>query len=165
MINKSKKAQEEMVGFALIMIVVAVVILIFLAFSLRDSETDIVESYEVESFIQSTLQYTTECRDNLNALTIQNLIFKCENGELCKDGTDTCQVLISELEEITEKSWPVGEDRPVKGYLLEINVGDNGLISLNKGNMTSNLKGSTQLFPRELYITFKAYILGTTILH
>jgi len=32
--KKSKKAQEEMVGFALIMIVVAVVVLIFLAFSI-----------------------------------------------------------------------------------------------------------------------------------
>ena len=62
---KRKKAQEEMVGFALIIILVAVILLIFLGFSLRDQEKETIESYEVESFIQSFLQYTSDCRDNL----------------------------------------------------------------------------------------------------
>jgi len=156
----SKKAQEEMVGFALIMIVVAVIILIFLAFSLRNSEKDIVESYEVESFIQSILQYTTECRDNLEALTIQKLIFGCENGELCEDGTDTCQILISELEGITEKSWPVGEDRPIKGYELNISSENTKIALVKEGVATGNSKGSIQEFFKGgslVKIIFKAY--------
>ena len=65
-----KRAQEEMVGFALIVIIVSVILVIFLGFSLRDQGKENVESYEVESFIQSFLQYTSECRDNFNFLSV-----------------------------------------------------------------------------------------------
>ena len=74
---KNKYGQEEMVGFALIMIIVAIILLIFLSFSLGKSEKETVESYEVESFIQSMSQYTTDCRDNLEYVSIQKLIFDC----------------------------------------------------------------------------------------
>jgi len=57
----NKKAQEEMVGFALIIIVVAVILLVFLSIGLRKDGREDVESYEVASFIQSLLQYHTSC--------------------------------------------------------------------------------------------------------
>src|SRR3989338_7985995 len=56
-----KRSQEEMVGFALIIILVSIILLVFLAFSLSKSKTESTESYEVNSFLQSTLQYTTAC--------------------------------------------------------------------------------------------------------
>src|SRR3989338_8353081 len=94
-----KHAQEEMVGFALIIIVVAVILLVFIGFSIRKPQKENVESYEVANFIQSFLDYTTKCKDsaNLEYLSIQKLIFYCNNKETCLDGKDACEVLDSTL--------------------------------------------------------------------
>ncbi len=50
-----KKAQEELVGFALIIIIVAVILLFLIVFSLRSNEKEAVESYEVNSFIHQPI--------------------------------------------------------------------------------------------------------------
>ena len=76
--------------------IVAVILLVFIGFSLRETTKDIVESYEVESFIQAFLQYTTDCRDKTNdILTIRELILECNDLEKCSDERDTCIVLKS----------------------------------------------------------------------
>lgn len=157
---KRKKAQEEMVGFALIIIVVAVILLIFLGFALRKQQKEIVESYEVESFIQAFLQYTTDCRDNLEYLSIQKLIFDCYGGEMCLDGRSACDALNSTLKEILEESWKVEGDRPVKGYELKIASDEEEILLITKGNLTGNSKGAMQEFSRSgnlIEIFFTAY--------
>ena len=116
---KSKRSQEEMIGFALIIVLVAVILLIFLGFSLRSPQNETIESYEVESFIQAFLQYTTDCKDNLEFLSIKKLIFACSDRETCLDRRDTCEVLDSTLKGILEESWKVGENLPYKGYTLQ----------------------------------------------
>jgi len=148
-ILRKKHGQEEMVGFALIMIIVAVILLILLSFSLRKTEKEIVESYEVESFIQSSLQYTTNCRDNLEYLSIQSLIFDCYNKEKCIDERETCEVLNSTLREIIKESWKVEGDRPVKGYELKIIVDESEeMFVMKEGNITQNSKGAIEPFSR-----------------
>lgn len=156
---KNKKGQEEMVGFALIMIIVAVILLIFLSFSLRRSEKEIVESYEVESFIQAILQYTTDCRDNLEYLSIQKLIFDCYDKDICIDNRNTCDVLNSTLKEIMKESWKVEGDRPVQGYELKVIVDESEeILIIKEGNITQNSKGAFQpLGKRDTEIFFNAY--------
>lgn len=137
-----KKAQEEMVGFALIIIIVAIILLIFLGFSLRSPQKQNVESYEAESFIQSLLQYTTECENNVEKLPVQKLVFSCMNKEQCLDGRGSCEVLDDELGKIMAESWRINPNSPVKGYDLEIYTNKNETISsLKKGNETQNSKG------------------------
>jgi hypothetical protein len=159
--NKNKKAQEEMVGFALIIIIVAVILLVFVGFSLRGSVKDTVESYEVESFIQVFLQYSTDCRDRTNDfLTIRELILECNNLAKCSDERDTCEVLNSTMTEIISESWPVGENRPVKGYSLNISSESRNILVLEGGNtLTANSKGAPQDFIQKgekIFIYFKA---------
>lgn len=157
--NKFKKAQEEMVGFALIIIIVAVILLVFLGFSLRSSTKDIVESYEVESFIQSFLQYTTDCRDKTNdILTIRELILECNDFEECSDGKKSCEILNSTLNGILMESWKIGVDRPIKGYKLNITSQDQPILLLEEGNITINSKGNSYpLGKRDIWITIKIY--------
>src|SRR3989338_10745103 len=102
---KNKFGQEEMVGFALILILVAIIILVFIGFSIRSPEKESVESYEVESFLQSMLQYTTSCENNIEKLPVQKLVFSCNAKEKCLDGRDSCEVLQTELESILKESW------------------------------------------------------------
>lgn len=157
---KSKRSQEEIVGFALIIIIVAVILLIFLGFSLRSGQKEIVESYEVDSFIQTLLQYTTDCRDNLEYLSVQKLIFNCNSEEECLDGRSSCEALNLTLMEIVGETWMVGEGRPIQGHELEIIVDDAKMLFFKEGNITQNYRGSSQDFSRrgENYeIFFKAY--------
>ncbi len=157
----SKRSQEEIVGFALIIIIVSVILLIFLSFSLRSSKKMEIESYEVEGFIQAFLQHTSDCEDSRGFLSIQDLIFSCDNTEMCLDETPACEMINFTLTEISENSWNVGEDTPIKGYELIITSdGEDVLSPIVKGNVTQNYKGGSQPFAKrgkDYYISFKVY--------
>jgi hypothetical protein len=163
----TKKGQEEMLGFALIMIIVAVILVIFLGFSLRKSSKETVESYEVESFLQTALSYSTECGNYRDSHPpIRDLIFACNSKEMCLDGQDSCEVLKSEVENIIGKSWKIGEDTPIKGYELKILLSSTGeekgyieiIPKITQGNITGNSKGAMQDYSKggelvEIYLT------------
>ena len=75
LILENKSAQEEMVGFGLIIVLVAIIFIVFIAIYLK-KPVEVTEDYEIGSFIQSTLQYTTICEDNNGNVTVQDLIKK-----------------------------------------------------------------------------------------
>ncbi|MCK5150128.1 hypothetical protein KAJ87_04345 [Candidatus Pacearchaeota archaeon] len=154
---KHKKAQEEIVGFALIMIIVAVILLIFLGFYLSGSQRDTVESYEVESFIQSILQYTTDCEDHLEYIPIQKLIADCVDDETCLDGRRACDALNSTLKNILKESWKIEGDRPLKGYEFTIFAEGEEMLIIKEGNSTNNYKGSDQFLAKKIEVFFTAY--------
>ncbi|HEA46720.1 MAG TPA: hypothetical protein ENH99_02970 [Candidatus Pacearchaeota archaeon] len=157
--NLKRKGQEEMVGFAIIVIIVAVILLFFISFGLR-GEKEAVDSFEVASFIQSFLQYTTECMDNLDNFSIQQLIFECDRESSCFDGRDSCEVLETTLEQISSESWIVSPGSPVKGYELEILFDGEEMLVIKEGNSTNNLKGSVQNFARSsdlVDVIFRVY--------
>ncbi len=161
---KSKRSQEELIGFVLIIVIVAIILLVFLGFSLRNnSQKETVESYEVESFIYVSLQYTSDCKNNFEYLSIQKLISSCVREENClyeEQEKNSCEVLNSTLKNILKESWPIGDERPVKGYKFNITSEGLGIISLSEGNFTGNSKGSSQDFiirGNTIDIFFKAY--------
>ncbi len=147
-IRKSKKAQEEMVGFVVIIVIVAVVLLVLLGFMLRNNKNQVIESYEVESFIQASLQYTSDCGSQTEFLSIEDLIVSCEGGETCLDERESCEVLNETLKGIIGKAFNVSEESAVRGYLFKVMVDENERFSLKKGNETGNYKGAFQDIPR-----------------
>ena len=158
----NKKAQEEMVGFVLIIVLVMVIFVVFLGFSLRNSQKESVEDYEVESFIQAFLQYTTSCEENYesNYLSIQELIFKCDAKEKCLNEDDSCVVLNNTLEKLLDESWKVGNDSQYKGYELKINAGEAEILFIDEGNVTNNYKSGVQDYSKrgkKFEIIFTAY--------
>ena len=156
---KFKRSQEEMIGFALIIILVSVILLAFLGFSLSKPPRDPIDNYEVENFIQAFLQYTTDCEDS-DYLSVQDLIFECDDGSLCSDGRSSCEVLNNTMKDILIETWLVGEDRPNKGYELKIDTSKGGILKIKEGNFTGNYKGASQIFSRkrtDFNIVFRAY--------
>ena len=152
--------QEEIVGFALIIIIVSVILLVFLSFSLRNSQKMEIQSYEVEGFIQAFLQHTSDCEDAFGPLSVQKLIFSCDNKEICLDDRSTCEVINFTLKEICENSWKVGENTPIKGYELRIISAETEILLLEEGNVTQNYKGGSQLFAKrgkDYDVSFKVY--------
>ena len=152
---QNKRAQEEMVGFALIMVVVAVILLIFLSFILSNHKVKEIQSYEVDSFISSVLQYTSNCSDYSGKLPIRDLISKCKNNQRCLDEKESCDVLNKTLLEILSKSW---KSPLVKAYELNITKeNQETLIFLKKGNKTNTFKGSTPQVINQVEIEFRVY--------
>lgn len=140
--QKNKSAQEEIVGFALIIIIIAIILLVLLVFSLNKPEKEAVESFEVGSFINTFLQYTTDCAETYepNYANVQKLISNCNSGEFCLDGRNACEALNSTLNNIIKKSWKTGEESPIKGYELKIISSGVESLILKDGNETNNYK-------------------------
>jgi hypothetical protein len=155
-----KRGQEEMVGFALIIVIVSVILLVFLSFLLRDSNNVEIKSYEVQGFLQAVLQTTSECEDSREFLTIKDLIFIYGNAETCSDGNSAQEVLKSTLIALCEESWNVGEDAPIKGYELKIVSETTEFPLFKEGEETKNYRGASEQFTKrgeDYEIYFKAY--------
>jgi len=144
--KKNKRAQEEIVGFAMIVIIVSIILIFFLVFSL--SEKTETESYEAESFLQSSLHYTSSCAYDEKYLSVQDLIFSCYAEKKCDNEEEACDVLNETLKGMLDEGWRTGEDSPVKGYNLTILLEKELIISIEEGNVTKSYKGAQQQIPR-----------------
>ena len=146
---KNKKAQEEMVGFVVIVIMVSVGLLILLGFLINQNPNkNAVESYQVESFIQSALQYTTSCENGLGFLEVQDLVIACNQKETCLDGTNSCDLLNNTLRGLIESGWDVSSQSATKGYKLGVLVNEQENLVIKEGNETTQYKGAFQDFSR-----------------
>lgn len=162
-LDRLKRGQEELIGFAIIMVVVFVILLVFLGLSMRDRGHDPIESYEVEAFIDAMLAYTTDCEDYLDTYeSLDDLLFKHFNNEQCVNGPPG-PILDSTLMDLLNKSWNVGPNASIKGYDMVIRGGGAAAITMTfgEGNQTSNSRGSLKsLYSSRgspINITFIAY--------
>ncbi|MCK9569216.1 hypothetical protein M0R72_09785 [Candidatus Pacearchaeota archaeon] len=155
----NKKGQEEIIGFVVIVVIVSVIMLVLLSFILTSSDDVAVESYEVESFIQSIMQYTTTCENKLEFLSYQQLIAYCENNGVCLNGVNSCEILSSTTEDIIKTGWNINEQSAIKGYEFKIVTEERELFFLEEGNKTTSYKGSFQDFAR----SGKEYTISLTI--
>ena len=127
-LHKNKKAQEEMVGFVLIMLVVAVIFLVFLGIYLRQGPPEPRETSEISGFLDAMLEVSTTCgpTENSKALDIADLISECAKDESkeCFPGSEktVCEVAQEQIIEITESTWTFSEDSPKTGYKYTFTV-------------------------------------------
>jgi len=125
-----KKAQEEMVGFVMIMVVVAVIFLIFLGIFIRKPPADKADSEEISQFLDSVLEYTTNCSIDTTGyikLKFEELVKECYNtgGKLCDFSSDTvCDETDKTIKDLIGSSWRFSLDSPEKGYEFRINKPD-----------------------------------------
>lgn len=80
-----KTAQQEMIGFVLIVVIVIIGLMIFLLFSLKSPrETD---SIEVENMLNSILRMTTECAVIFEPDydSYEDLFKSCYENKFCKN--------------------------------------------------------------------------------
>ncbi|MFZ1970903.1 MAG: hypothetical protein WAU65_01855 [Candidatus Nanoarchaeia archaeon] len=162
---KNKRAQEEMIGFALIIIIVSIILLVFLGFFLNSSGNQTVQSYEAESFVTSTLQTSTQCQNYYGYISVRDLIFMCGSGTNCLDRTNnpsinSCQILNSTLRGILNQTWIVGQGSSIKGYIMNISSSTGEIFSVKEGNITSNSQGNSQPLSKggtSVRIIFSAY--------
>jgi len=155
-----KKAQHEIAGFALIVLVVAIIGLIFLALALRGGEPVRKTSAEISDFLQASMYHTTDCvLNNIpNYLSLQNLIKTCynDNSTTCFNGDRVCEVLNTTLDNIIKNGLRVGEQNPNKAYKLNMyfdikdsTIPRESILQMQQGNFgnCSSIIGSSYFIP------------------
>jgi len=151
----NKKAQHEIVGFILIVVIVIVIGLFLLVFYLRQ-EPIRYESRNVQNFLQASMRYTTDCIVSIEPLDLQDLIKSSYKNQKCLNQEMANTVLNNTLPELVSESWQVSEDRPVNAYIMnlyyeELVNDEKGarqeILILEQGNCTGNKAGARHLIP------------------
>ncbi len=114
----NKKAQEEIVGFVAIVLIVSVVIIIILGASLKESNHDR-KNVVLSHYVQSLTQFTTECTSyGSNYRDVADLIRDCHNRRKCSSSEDSCKVLNKTLTSIFNSTLTYGGNYSNKGYIF-----------------------------------------------
>lgn len=132
-----KKAQEEMVGFVLIVILVVVISVVFLGISLRGDSSSQQESLLISSFLNSISQYTTACEIPESVFkSVGDLVVECNNNQLCSNGKTACEVLDGTLKGVLENSFLVSNSSYTRYYGLSLGNNDTSkeILNIVKGN-------------------------------
>jgi len=123
----SKKAQHEIVGFVLIVLIVSVIGVIFLSITLGSPEAGRQSSVEISNLLEASMYYTTDCAINYipQYRDMQDLVKECYNDQRgnfreCLGGGDVCEALEVNLKNIIDESLLVGEGAPNKAYKVDI---------------------------------------------
>ena len=154
----ARKAQEEIVGFVLIVVLLVIVGVIFLGIRLRNPEPTQRESELIYMFLESTMEQTTDCKlsETGSFLVIDSLIRECHslNSE-CVSGEKTCEVARNTLGNMLNATWQVGSEYPFKGYELNINYFLNSsgqlqledVLNISSGLCENSYSGSSYWIP------------------
>lgn len=136
-----KKAQEEIVGFVLIVVIVSILMVVFLGILLRKPAV-ISENLDVSQFLDSMLEYNTKCAIGYvpRYASVGELMGYCYEGRLCVSGEKSCAVLNESINEIISSSWLVDEGSYYSGYDFDSVYMKNNrtysIASTAKGNCT-----------------------------
>lgn len=151
----NKKAQEEIVGFIVIIVIMSVVALIFLAFSLRGPGNEIRDSTEARHLLESVLEYTSDCAIGYVPAyeRVSGLIRECNTNSAnkCVDGREACLVVNNTLKEIFESGLSFGQNQPLSGYKFEasyiIENKSSEITHLSYGNCSGGIFGAEYPLP------------------
>jgi hypothetical protein len=120
---KLNKAQQEIVGFTLIVVIIVIIGLIFLVITMgKDEGNSFNKAERISKLLSSSMYYTTDCAKDYvpNYRNLQELIVACYNTKKCSDNREPCIVLNDTLKNIIGKSLDVSEESPNKAYSISI---------------------------------------------
>jgi len=140
--SKNKKAQQEIFGFVIIILLVIVIGVIILAFSLQRSmrKPTFAQDIKVSDFMNAIMRYTTSC----NNKKLSDVIVMCSNGENCGGPSNlgACDYIGAELQKILNASFPALEYGYLNGYNFTA-----GSVNIENGAHTGNVAVGFYIIP------------------
>lgn len=165
-IIQDKRAQEEVMGFVIIVLIVMVIGLVFFAFSIRQSSKGIEpKQAELDDFLNSMLSYTTNCEINAKNQSIRELARQCSNNpsRTCQ-GKSVCNYLNDTLEDMLPQLLGSGTqiaNSYVHGYAFNISTNTTQITYIEQGNLTGNYFASSVPIPTgtgsDVWVKLKFY--------
>ncbi|UZE93867.1 MAG: hypothetical protein IB618_03845 [Candidatus Pacearchaeota archaeon] len=146
--ENNKKAQEEVFGFVIIVLIVMVIGLVFFALALRP-KSEIIEpkQAELDDLLQAMLSYTTECKIAGSPQNIRELPRECNNNRFCDNNINTCDFLETELDTMLEGFLEESiADAYIHGYIMNIS-NTKEIFYRENGQLEGNYFGSSVPLP------------------
>ena len=120
----NNKAQEEIVGFVAIVLIVSIILIVFLGIFLRKDKSGL-GSVEVSQFLDAIMETTTTCSVGGYYKEYSELVKRCNEGLDCS-GENSCDILKKYTKEMIENSWNFGDDNVKKAYMFDVVFESNG---------------------------------------
>lgn len=121
---RSKKAQHEIMGFVLIVVLVSIAIVIFLSLNIYKNKNTKENSVEISNLLQAAMYYTSDCAVNYipQYREGQDLIKECYKNpdERCLNGKTVCDALKDTFYQVIENNLMVSEESPNKAYRMSV---------------------------------------------
>lgn len=140
------KAQQEMVGFILIVVLVVVAAMVFLLISLRKPAVEN-QDIQTQNMLSSIIFYTTDCAivAEPDFEDIGHLIKSCKQGRRCSNLNEmACNYLNETLKNVLDNL--TNTDSQISAYQLDVFQNNSGnLIKIIKGNCTGDVAPATEL--------------------
>lgn len=137
---KNKKAQQEMVGFALIVVIVIIGLMVFLIISLGEKPNED-EGLIARSILTSILKHTTNCAIVYipNYDNFQDLIKSCNQNKICSNlDKPACTYLNESLNEVLETT--LSKENYINYYSMEYGIkNEPPLNKIESGNCTGKV--------------------------
>jgi len=148
-----KRAQEEIVGFVLVVVIISVILLVFLGIILKNtSQEDELETIKISKFLDAMMEVTTDCiiTEPVPA-TFSELITACAKGKTClNSGQHACEQMKENAEKIIESSWRIKRGAAYDGYIFEVKTPFETKISQNIFSPCKNTEKRTVEWPLPL---------------
>lgn len=121
---EEKQGQEEIVGFVVVVVLVAVIALVVLGFVLRPGlQQESVESVDIAYFLESVFAMTSECTlRGQHQASVGEVASACatDSKRRCGEGAEACGVLNRTLAKTIAAAWDVSNVSAVQGYVLNL---------------------------------------------
>jgi len=130
--RKNKKAQEEIFGFVIIIVMLVIIGLIFLFFykpQKQDTELEKNAKTKISNLLYSIVAYDSE------GVSFQKMVEECNLGEGCNVLSDT----LSEMLDKTLEKGSLTVGKQIRGYSFDIT----DTMNMTEGNLTGNMIGSS----------------------
>ena len=162
-----RRGQEEIVGFVMVVVIVAIIFLILLGIFVRRGDTGTEsESRDIQLFLESVMEQTSACAVDYEPdfSDLGELIKEChEFGErACTSGKRVCEVLEEELGRALELGWNVVAESYYKGYVFNASYVsgeiEEEIIVVQKGECGASVRGGEVLrdsFPGTIVSSLK----------
>jgi hypothetical protein len=156
----SKKAQEEMVGFVIIVVLIIIIGVVFLGFSLRQTTQSVQHQESVMQDTMYAMLAYSSCGTDMRELVKDCYV---QPNREC-DGTMVCEHVEEVFSDILDAT--LGEDLAnsyIHGYRLNMSVSALELIYLEKGNFTGNYFGALipiQVSGQDIDFNLRYYYTG-----
>ncbi|MSS74694.1 hypothetical protein EXS73_00560 [Candidatus Pacearchaeota archaeon] len=143
-----KRGQEEIVGFAVLLVVLAIVGVILLGMYLRSPVPESSTFPEGGSFLDALPQVTSSCAltgDRL--ISVHELLVQCimQPGKQCASEELICTVMNNTLHSLVTQAFPIGSR--IEGYRFTVSEPDTPpVVTLSAGNCTS-YQGDQRFLP------------------
>lgn len=150
--QNKKRAQQEMIGFVLIVVLVIVGLMIFLVLEVR-KPPKIVDNPKLTDLLNAIEQHTSKCIINYDDyIDIEELIVSCYKNRPCSNlDLTVCEQMEKELEGILDSVFKT--ESIYSGYVFNITIldlegkGIRALYNKTEGNCTGISTGTKDSIP------------------